>query len=70
LAALKKQYREDLEALTGAYEARRRVLKDALHLYSTNGANLNATAAVAVEATAAASGGGKGKASRSRHEEK
>jgi hypothetical protein len=30
LSALKKQYRQDLETLTNSYEARRKVLKDAL----------------------------------------
>ncbi len=30
LSVLKKQYREDLETLTKSYEARRKVLKDAL----------------------------------------
>ena len=34
LAALKKQYREDLESLTQAYENRRRVLKEAMVLYT------------------------------------
>ncbi len=37
LSALKKQYRDDLESLTTAYETRRRVLKDALLLYSGSG---------------------------------
>lgn len=37
LSALKKQYRDDLESLTTAYESRRRVLKDALLLYSGSG---------------------------------
>lgn len=35
LSALKKQYRDDLESLTQSYEGRRRVLKEALLLYST-----------------------------------
>ena len=30
LSVLKKQYREDLETLTKSYEARRKVLKEAL----------------------------------------
>lgn len=30
LSALKKQYRDDLEALTRSYEIRRKMLKDAL----------------------------------------
>jgi hypothetical protein len=30
IAALKKQYREDLETLTRSYEGRRKALKDAL----------------------------------------
>lgn len=35
LSALKKQYRDDLECLTQSYESRRRVLKEALLLYSS-----------------------------------
>ena len=34
MSALKQQYRADLESLTQAYEARRKVLKDALLYYS------------------------------------
>ena len=33
LAALKKQYKDDLEQLTKAYEVKRKALKDALLLY-------------------------------------
>jgi len=39
LSALKKQYRDDLESLTHAYEAKRKVLKDALLFYSTAAAS-------------------------------
>ena len=34
LSALKKQYREDLENLTHAYEGRRKILKEAMLLYA------------------------------------
>lgn len=37
LSALKKQYREDLEALTKSYELRRKALKDALLMLSEPG---------------------------------
>lgn len=35
LAVLKKQYRQDLEDLTKAYENRRKILKEALLIYSS-----------------------------------
>ena len=35
LSALKQQYRQDLEELTKSYEQRRKVLKDALLLYTS-----------------------------------
>jgi hypothetical protein len=33
LAALKRQYKEDLEQLTKAYELKRKLLQDALIMY-------------------------------------
>lgn len=38
ISTLKKQYREDLEKLTQSYEARRKLLKDALLSLSNNAA--------------------------------
>lgn len=38
ISTLKKQYREDLEKLTQSYEARRKLLKDALLSLSSNAA--------------------------------
>jgi hypothetical protein len=35
LSALKKQYRDDLEELTQAYERRRKVLKESLNMFVT-----------------------------------